>query len=475
MPTGTSEQMIQTDHRTTQFGNKTYKIYLTKGIMSVIVSVLIGILILLVLILALRIPAFIALLISSILTGLMAGLNGEEIIATVQNGMASTLGFVAIVVGLGAMFGAILEKSNGAEAIAQYLTQKMGIKNAPTSILMTGFIVAIPVFFDVAFIILIPVIYAMQRKTGKSLLLYAIPLLAGLAITHAFIPPTPGPIAVAEIINVNLGWVIIVGFLAGIPTALLSGIVFGKYIAGKIHITAPKADDDENIQKSFPHFGLVVSIIAVPIALILLGTMTESGIIPVSNTRVKDAIALIGHPFVALIIANLIVWYVLGIKRGYSSSELFKITSKSMGPAGTIILLTGAGGVFKQVLVDTKAGEMIATSFSEWNFPIIIFSFLAAAIIRILQGSATVSMITAAGMVYPIIATADMSNGQLAALVIAIASGASILSHVNDSGYWLVKEYLGMDEKQTFRSWSMMTTVLALTGFISASILYSIF
>ena len=445
--------------------------------MLTILSVLAGIILLLILILVLRIPAFISLLISSIVTGLLAGLDGAEVIETVQTGMGSTLGFVAIVVGLGAMFGAILEKSNGAEAIAKYLTEKMGIKNAPLSMLMTGFVVAIPVFFDVAFIILIPVIYAMQRKTKKSLLLYAIPLLAGLAITHAFIPPTPGPVAVADIINADLGWVIIIGFLAGIPTAIVSGLFFGKYISAKIHIDAKplQNNNDSTVNKSFPNIGLIISIILIPIALILIGTMVKSEIISISNLTLKSTFTLLGHPFSALIIANIIVWYVLGIGRGFTSKELFKITSKSMEPAGTIILLTGAGGVFKQVLVETGAGEIIANAFVDWNFPIIVFGFIAAAMIRILQGSATVAMITAAGLVFPILVSVDLSQGELAAIVIAIASGASILSHVNDSGFWLVKEYLGMDEKQTFRSWSMMTTILAFTGFVCASILYYIF
>ena len=446
--------------------------------MSVILSVLAGIVILLILILALRLPAFISLLISSILTGLFAGLDAVTIIDTVQKGMGSTLGFVAVVVGLGAMFGSILEKSKGAEAIAQWLTKTMGIKNAPTSMLLTGFVVAIPVFFDVAFIILIPVIYALQRKTGKSLLLYGIPLLAGLAVTHSFIPPTPGPVAVAFILDANLGWVILVGFLAGIPTAIASGLVYGKYIAGKIHIDAPaliKEEGKEAKNRDLPSISLVLSIIAVPIILILFGTMMKSGIIDIQSDGLKNVITLLGHPFTALIIANLIVWYALGVGRGFSSKDLFKISSKSMEPAGTIILLTGAGGVFKQVLVNTGAGEIIANSFAEWGFPVIVFGFLAAAIVRILQGSATVAMITAAGLVAPILVGSSFSGGQLAALVIAIASGASILSHVNDSGFWLVKEYLGMDEKQTFRSWTMMTTVLAFTGFLSSVILFYFF
>ena len=445
--------------------------------MGIILSVLAGIIILLFLILALKLPAFISLLISSILTSLFAGLDAATIIDTVQKGMGSTLGFVAVVVGLGAMFGAILEKSKGAEAIAQWLTKTMGIKNAPTSMLLTGFVVAIPVFFDVAFIILIPVIYALQRKTGKSLLLYGIPLLAGLAITHSFIPPTPGPVAVADIINADLGWVILVGFLAGIPTAIASGLIYGKYIAGKIHIDAPALVlvDLEKDSTKLPNIGLVLSIILVPIVLILFGTMMKSGLIEINSPYLGNIVTLLGHPFTALIVANLIVWYALGIGRGFSSKELFKISSKSMEPVGTIILLTGAGGVFKQVLVNTGAGEIIANSFAEWGFPVILFAFLAAAIVRVLQGSATVSMITAAGLVAPVLVDSTFSGGQLAALVIAIASGASMLSHVNDSGFWLVKEYLGMDEKQTFQSWTLMTTVLAFTGFFSAVILFYVF
>ena len=441
--------------------------------MNVIIGVLLGIVILLLLILLLRIPAFISLLVSSILTGLFVGLDSEAIIKTVETGMGSTLGFVAVVVGLGAMFGAILEKSNGAEAIAGYLTKTMGEERAPHAMLISGFIVAIPVFFDVAFIILIPVIYALQKKSGKSLLAFAIPLLAGLATTHTFIPPTPGPVAVAEILNADLGWVILVGFIAGLPAAVLSGLVFGKYISKKIHVEGKQLAAKAEIPSSdLPPIGLIITTILVPLVLILCGTMVESGILPVGNPKIKNVITLIGHPFSALIIANLIVWYVLGIRRGLSSRELFRITTKSMEPAGTIILLTGAGGVFKQVLVDTGAGELIANTFSEWGFPLVLFGFLAACTIRVLQGSATVAMITAAGLVAPVLVMNDLSGGELAALVIAIASGASILSHVNDSGFWLVKEYLGMNEKQTFRSWTVMTTILAVSGFVGSAILF---
>lgn len=433
-------------------------------------AVLLGVALLLLMILALKLPAFISLLVSSIVVGLLAGLDSQEIISSVQNGMGSTLGFVATVVGLGAMFGGILEMSGGAKSIANYLLKTFGEKRSSLSMGLTGFLVAIPVFFDVAFIILIPVLYALQQKTKKSLLHFAIPLLSGLAITHAFIPPTPGPIAVSEILGANLGWVMLVGFLAGIPTLMISGVLFGKYIGDKIHISAPETFDDIS-NDTLPNFYIILCIIGLPIVLIILGTITKAGIISVGDSA-QQIIGLIGHPFSALIIANLVAWYLLGVAGGYSSKQLLDVSGKSMQPAGIIILLTGAGGVFKQVLVNTKAGEMMANGLIDLGMSVIIFAFLSACLIRVIQGSATVAMITAAGLVSPLLVQNNLSPIQLAALVIAIASGASIFSHVNDSGFWLVKEYLGLTEKQTFRSWTVMTGLLALTGFLVASVVF---
>ncbi len=442
---------------------------------QLLAAVFIGIGLLLALILILRLQAFISLLIASITVGLIAGMPPDAIIGSIKNGMGGTLGFVATVVGLGAMFGAILEHSGGAQAIAQKLLTGFGEKNAPAALMLTGFFVAIPVFFDVAFIILVPVIYALQRKTKKSLLLYAIPLLAGLAITHAFIPPTPGPIAVAEIIGASLGWVILAGFLVGIPTAIFSGLIFGKYISKKIHVEAPNLEETKDETTEFPNPWLILSIIGIPIFLILLNTILGSPFfIDSIPKKMLDIVQLIGHPFVALILANLIAWYLLGIKRGISREELFKISTKSMAPAGVIILLTGAGGVFKQILIDTGTGKMLAESMLELGIPVIVFAFLAAVLIRVIQGSATVAMITAAGMTAPLLEGVNMGSFSGALFVIAIASGASILSHVNDSGFWLVSQYLGISEKETFQSWSMMTAILALSGFSFTMLLWMI-
>lgn len=439
---------------------------------TLITAVFFGIAILLILILKLKIQAFIALLIASIFVGIIAGMPPEIIISTMQEGMGNTLGFVAMVVGLGAMFGAVLEHSGGAEALANYLLDKFGEKRASWALMLTGFFVAIPVFFDVAFIILVPLIYSLQRKTKKSLLLYGMPLLAGLAITHAFIPPTPGPVAVADILKADLGWVILFGFIVGIPTAIVSGPLFAKYISGKIHIEAPLKNTESIDSGNYPSVGLILFIIGIPIILIVGNTLLNSPLLEsfkISAT-VKSWLKMIGHPFTALILANIVAWYVLGIRRKTTKDVLLKITTASMAPAGIIILLTGAGGVFKQMLVNTKTGEMLANYFADKGISILLFAFLAAVLVRILQGSATVAMITAAGITAPLLLD-SISDINKALIVIAIASGASIMSHVNDSGFWLVSKYLGLTEKQTFKSWTTMTTILALVGFCSVYIL----
>jgi Gnt-I system low-affinity gluconate transporter len=444
---------------------------------QLLLAVFAGIALLLFLILRLKIQAFLALLIVCIAVGMIAGMPAIDILTTMREGMGSTLGFVATVVGLGALFGGILEQSGGAQRLASYLLQKTGEKNAPWAMMITGFVVAIPVFFDVAFIILVPITYALSKRTGKSLLLYAIPLLAGLAVTHAFIPPTPGPIAVAEILGADLGWVIVFGFLAGLPAAIISGPIFAKFLAKKIHINPVVFEEKEDYnEKMSPSPGLIISIILIPIILIVTNTVVASPLF--SNYNIPGGllyvIELTGHPFTALIIANLIAWYFLGVRRGMQKEYLLKVANKSFQAAGIIILLTGAGGAFKQILINTGAGEMIAEGLNNSFFNPLVFGFIVAALVRILQGSSTVAMITAAGITAPVLIQGMYSIQEISLIVIAIAAGATILSHVNDSGFWLVGQYLGLSEKQTFKSWSMMTTIIAFVGLSMSLLLWII-
>ncbi len=442
---------------------------------SLIVILLVSIGLLLFMVLKLKIQAFLALLVTSVFLGLATGMPMSAILNSITEGMGSTLGFVATVVGIGAIFGQILESSGGAESLAHYLVGKFGKEKAPYALAISGFIIAIPVFFDVGFIILVPVLYALAKDTKKSLLCFAIPLLAGLAVTHAFIPPTPGPVAVAEIIGADLGWLILFGFIIGIPVTVVAGPVFGKYIGNKIHVEIPDTFEapDEKTLKNLPPFWQVVSIIAIPLLLILANT--ASGVWAkthgITDSFGIELLGFLGHPFIALLIATFLAIYFMGLKRGFTKDHIMELSTKALAPAGLIILITGAGGVFKQLLVDSGIGVMLAESLSNSALPPIVLAYVLALIIRVTQGSATVAMITSAGIVAPLLMAFELSDPHKALIVIAIASGATGLSHVNDSGFWLVGKYLGLNEKQTLQSWTIMETIISVTGFMMALIL----
>ena len=436
-----------------------------------------AIIFLLLMVLVLRIHAFIGLLLVSIYVGLITKMPLETIYESVQNGMGGILGFVAIIVGVGSIFGQILESSGGAQQMARRIVQTFGIEKSEWALTIIGFIIAIPIFLDVGFIILVPLVYSLARSTGKSTLFFAIPLLAGLAVTHSFIPPTPGPVAVADILGAPLGMVILFGFIVGIPCAVVAGPIFGKYIAKKIHLDPPKLEVAENEipGKKFSLFSIIFSIL-LPLILIVVSTLLEFLIENgnLNSSLFTDAIMFLGHPFSALIIATFYAAIFLGLAGGYTKTQILDMANKALGPAGVIILVTGAGGVFKQVLVDSGVGQSLAEIMAGMPLSPLVLAYLLAVIIRVTQGSATVAMITAAGMIAPILDLAGTSGAYNALTVIAIASGATILSHVNDSGFWLIGKYLGMTEKQTLKSWTVMETIISVVGF-ALTLLLSLF
>ena len=444
-----------------------------------LILILVGsICLLLFMVLKLKIQAFIALLTTSVFLGFATGMSMDSIIKSIAEGMGSTLGFVATIIGIGAIFGQMLESSGGAVSLAHYLTRRFGKDKAPYALVATGFIVAIPIFLDVGFIMLVPILYALAKDSGKSLLYFAIPLLAGLAVTHSFVPPTPGPVATAQIIGADLGWVILFGFIIGIPVAIIAGPVFGKYISRKIHIEVPPTFEtpDDKIINNLPSFRQIISIIAVPMLLILLNTASTvwSAARGLEDIFWVKLFAFIGHPFIALLIATFLAIYFLGVKRGFTKDSILQLSTKALAPAGLIILITGAGGVFKQLLIDSGIGLQLAESFSHSALPPIVMAYLLALIIRISQGSATVAMITSAGIMAPVLMSFALSEPHKALIVIAIAAGATTASHVNDSGFWLVGKYLGMNEKQTLQSWTVMETIISVVGF-SLALLLSFF
>ena len=433
-----------------------------------------GVGILLLLVIVVRLPAFLALLVASLIVAVLGGIPLAEIAGVIQEGMGSTLGYIAIVIGVGAIFGEYLQRSGGAARMAGHMLDRFGDKRAPWALGITGLVVATPVFFDVALILFLPLIYTIARRSGRSLLFYAIPLLAGIAVAHSFIPPTPGPVAVAGLLGADLGWVILFGFLCGFPAMVVGGIMFGRFAGNRLDVPVPDfvVDDAPEISGRSPGFGLTVGLIIVPLLLILMSTVSD--VVLDDGSVLRDVLSFVGHPFTALIIATLLAYYFFGIRCGYTRSELHAFAGRALEPIGMIILVTGAGGVFGRVLITTGIGQTLTELMTATNIPIILFAFVVAAIIRVSQGSATVSMVTAAGLTAPLVAAGDFSGPMLGLITVAIASGATVLSHVNDSGFWLVGRFLGLSEADTLRTWTVMETIIGVVG-VATALLISLF
>lgn len=434
------------------------------------IAALCGIAILLLLIIKGKLQPLVAILISALGIGLIAGMPVSMIVSTVNKGMGETLKGIALLVGLGSMFGAILEISGGAERVALTMMRYFGEKRAPWALGITGLVTAIPVFFDAGLIILIPLAFSIARRAKKSTLYFVIPLLAGLAVGHAFIPPTPGPVLVANILGVDLGLVIGLGLVCGFVAMVAAGPIFGKYCGD--HFDIPVPDQYQNAseydESKLPSFGSVVGIILIPLFLILmnsvLGQIPAGGVVDV----LRPVFEFLGTPFIALLLATIAAMFLLGVKHGYSREELEKVMTKSLEPTGLILLVTAGGGVLRYMLQDSGLGNIIGSVVAATPVPIVVVAFLIALAVRISVGSATVAMTMSAGIIAAMPMVSTLSPLHLACIVMAIAGGSTAFSHFNDSGFWLVKSLCNLDEKTTFKTWTMMETVVGTTGFLVA-------
>ena len=435
-----------------------------------IIAAIIGLAILLVLIIKFKVHAMLSILIGAVAIGLIAGMPFDEIVTAVDDGIGNTLKGIALLVGLGSMFGAILEASGGAQTLAVTMVKRFGDEKAAWALGITGLVISIPVFFDAGLIILIPLAFSLAKKTNKSSLFYAIPLLAGLAVGHAFIPPTPGPVLVATMLNVELGWVILVGIICGFFAMIVAGPVWGSICGKKYFVPIPEqvANQEEMDESKLPGFATVVTIIMIPLVLIILKSV--AGVVPALQ-GVQPVLNFLGQPFVALLLATLVAMFLLGTRHGYTLPELEKILTKSLEPTGLILLVTACGGVLRYILQYSGLGEVIGNAVASVNLPIVIVAFLVAALVRICVGSATVAMTMAAGIIAAMPEVAGLSPMYLACVVAAVAGGATVCSHFNDSGFWLVRSLLGLDEKTTLKTWTIMETLVGGTGFIVALII----
>lgn len=435
-----------------------------------VIAAIIGLALLLVLIIKFKVHAMLSILIGAIAIGLIAGMPFEEIVTAVDDGIGNTLKGIALLVGLGSMFGAILEASGGAQTLAVTMVKKFGDEKAAWALGITGLVISIPVFFDAGLIILIPLAFSLAKRTKKSSLFYAIPLLAGLAVGHAFIPPTPGPVLVATMLNVELGWVILVGVCCGFFAMIVAGPVWGAVCGKKYYVPVPDqiANQEDIDESKLPSFASVVTIIMIPLVLIILKSV--AGVVP-ALAGAAPLFNFLGQPFAALLIATLAAMFILGTRHGYTMPELEKILTKSLEPTGLILLVTACGGVLRYILQYSGLGEIIGNAVASINLPIVVVAFLVAALVRICVGSATVAMTMAAGIVAAMPEIASLSPMYLACVVAAVAGGATVCSHFNDSGFWLVRSLIGLDEKTTLKTWTIMETLVGGTGFIVALII----
>lgn len=459
--------------------------------------------ILLFLIMKVKLHAFVALVLVSVLTALAAGIPVGDIPDALAFGFSNTLGSVALLVGFGVMIGRLLEITGGAQVLADTLIGRFGEKRAPFALGVAALLFGFPIFFDAGLVVFLPIIMTVARRFGGSLLLFALPAAGAFAAMHALVPPHPGPVAAAEALGASIGLTLLVGT----PVALLSWYV-GAYLVSqalgrRIHVDVPKSlfgeinggrdadgpTDEEpgttnggggrvgtTTTRTAPAFGTVLSVLLLPFVLIsfntVLNTLMTSGVVA-EDAGWAQFLRLLGNTSVALLITVIVAVVVLGRRQG-SMADVNTILDNALGPICAVILITGAGGMFGGVLRLSGIGDALSGSLSNLGISLILQAFLIATLLRVAQGSATVALTTTAGLLAASVADAGLSNLQLTALVIAIAAGATVLSHVNDSGFWLVSRFFEMDVKTTFKTWTVMETTLGLSAFVLSLLLWSV-
>ncbi|MEV6553789.1 gluconate:H+ symporter [Streptomyces sp. NPDC051597] len=435
------------------------------------IAVLAGIAVIVLLITRFKLHAFLALTIGSLALGAFAGAPLDKAITSFTTGLGNTVAGVGVLIALGAILGKLLADSGGADQIVDTILAragKSGGRAMPWAMVVIASIIGLPLFFEVGIVLLIPVVLLVAKRGDYSLMRIGIPALAGLSVMHGLIPPHPGPLAAIDAVDANLGVTLALGVLVAIPTVIIAGPVFSKYAARWVDIPAPDrmvpARPSEDLEKR-PSFVATVSTVLLPVVLMLVKALVDIVVDDPKNhlQRVTD---VIGSPLIALLAAVLVALFTLGRAGGFSKERISTTVEKSLAPIAGILMIVGAGGGFKQTLIDVGVGQMILDVSRDWSIPALLLAWLIAVAIRLATGSATVATISAAGLVAPL--AADMSTGHTALLVLAVGAGSLFFSHVNDAGFWLVKEYFGMDVGQTVKTWSVMETIISVValGFV---------
>lgn len=437
-----------------------------------LIAAAVGIIVLLVLIIRFKLHPVISMMIAAIVIGVGAGMPLTMISETVEKGVGKTLQGIALLVGLGSMFGGILEVSGGAQRIAKTLIDRLGQRKAGVALGITGLVIGTTVFFEAGVVVLIPLAFSVAKQTKKSTLYYAIPLLAGLASGYAFVPPSAGSVLVADSLGVSLGVMIMVGIPTALICMIVAGVVWGRFIGNRIFTGLPvNVEEIKDDSRELPPFGLVLGVILIPLILILISTVSKYMPIP---EGVQNVLSFIGKPFLALTVATLAAMYFLGIRRGYTGAQLKKILDHSLRPVGMILLVIASGGVIRWMLQDSGLGYIIGPALEKSGMPLILVAFFIALLVRTSVGSSMVAMTMASGIMATMPAVMATSVLYRAAMCCAICGGATALSHVNDAGFWLVGTFLEIDEKTTLKSWTVMETLIGVTS-LAVSLVISIF
>lgn len=412
----------------------------------------------------LKLNPFLSLLLASLALAMVAGMPLSGVVHSFETGVGGTLGHIAIVVALGTMLGKMMAESGGADTIALTLIRVFGEKHLPWAMMCIGIIVGLPAFFEVGFVLLIPIAFTVARRTGVSLIRVALPLVAALSVDHGLVPPHPAALLAVNTYKADVGRTILYALIIGIPTAALAGPLFAKIITPWIKVPAenPMADDfqDHDPNRSLPGFWLTIGSILLPVVLMLVGSWADT--FAPKGSAVNEAIRFLGNDDMALLIGVLISFVTLGVMRGVSRETILRFSNECLAPTATITLLVGAGGGFGRVLQDSGVSHAMIQIAMRHHLPLLILAWVLAALMRLATGSATVAMTTAAGIVAPIALQTPGTSPEL--LAIATGAGSLIFSHVNDGGFWLVKEYLNLSVTETMKSWSICETIISLAG-----------
>jgi gluconate:H+ symporter, GntP family len=417
-----------------------------------------------------KLNAFVGLILASLFVGLGSGMNLPDIAKAFQEGVGNTLGFIAIVVGLGTILGKLLAESGGAEVIAQRFVQLFGTRRVHWALLFVSFIIGLPVFFGVGLVLLIPIVFTIARETRIPLLHLGIPVVAGLSVAHGLVPPHPGPLFAIEKLEADVGKTIFYSIIIGLPTAIVAGPLLGSILSRRVSVELGGIGEKLIAQKPpvrRPGFALALFTVVLPVLLMLLATIADIGL--PKTSVVRQWADFIGSPLVAMLIATLVSFYTFGSICGFSRAQILKFTEDCVGPAAMIFLVVGAGGGFSKVLDYSGVDDAISNLATRWPISPLLLGWVVAALIRVAVGSATVAVTMATAIMVPIAVSLPGTNREL--LVLAMGAGSLILSHLNDGGFWFVKEYYNLSVSQTLRTWTLMETLISVVALIGVLLL----